>query len=213
LPDVAPIRQGTVPNEGLGSTSLTLIRHGQTEWSLSGRHTGRTDIGLTERGEDEARALVPALAAMRFDHVLTSPARRARRTCALSGLGASADVEPDLAEWDYGAYEGRCSADIRLDRPGWNVYRDGCPGGEDAEQVSERADRLIARLAALGGAIALFSHGQFGCSLGARWIGLTVSQGQHFLLGTASISVLGVNPSHPDIRVIAGWNSVPGAGR
>ena len=208
MPDIPQVEANAITDAVSRSTSLTLIRHGQTEWSLSGRHTGRTDIGLTGPGEDEARALAPLLAASRFDHVLTSPARRARRTCELSGLGASAQVEPDLAEWDYGAYEGRCSVDIRLERPDWNVYRDGCPGGEDAAQVSERADRLIGRLAALGGTIALFSHGQFGCSLGARWIGLPVSQGQHLLLSTASMSVLGFNPGHPDIRVIARWNEV-----
>lgn len=186
---------------------LYLIRHGETEWSLTGRHTGRTDIALTTNGEDQARTLIPTLAAIRFAHVFTSPLQRARQTCTLAGLDASAEIAPDLAEWDYGDYEGRCTSDIRMTRPGWTVYRDGCPGGEDASQVSDRADRLITKLAALSGSIALFSHGQFSCSFAARWIGSPVSQGQHFMFGTASLSVLGCNPSHPDIRVIVQWNT------
>ncbi len=185
---------------------LYLIRHGGTEWSLSGQHTGRTDLALTPRGEDQARALEPMLRATPFEHVLTSPARRAQRTCTLAGLGGSAEIEPDLAEWDYGEYEGRTSRDIRQDRPGWNVFRDGCPGGESVAAVTLRADRLITRGAALHGNVALFSSGQFGCSLAARWIGLPVLEAQHLMLGTASISVLAYNPAHPDLRVIAHWN-------
>ncbi len=185
---------------------LYLIRHGETEWALSGRHTGRTDIALTANGEVQARRLVPTLSTIRFTHVFTSPLQRARQTCSLAGLDASAEIEPDLAEWDYGEYEGRRSIDIRAARPGWTVYRDGCPGGEHAPQVSDRADRLIARLQALNGNIALFSHGQFSCSFAARWIGSPVIQGEHFMLGTAAMGVLGCNPSHPDIRVIEQWN-------
>jgi broad specificity phosphatase PhoE len=185
---------------------LYLIRHGETKWSLSGQHTGRTDLALTPHGESQARALEPMLRAISFDHILTSPARRAQRTCELAGLGGSAEVEPDLVEWDYGDYEGRTSPDIRQDRPGWNVFRDGCPGGETVTAVSLRADRLIARAALLSGNIALFSSGQFGCSLAARWIGLPVLQAQHLVLGTASISVLASNPAHPDLQVIAHWN-------
>jgi probable phosphoglycerate mutase len=190
--------------------TLYLVRHGETEWSLSGRHTGRTDIALTAHGEDEARTLAPALAAIRFAHVFTSPLQRARQTCDLAGLGASAEIVPDLAEWDYGQYEGWQSADIRLTRPGWTVYRDGCPGGEDASQVSNRADRLIAKLQVLSGNVALFSHGQFACSFAARWIGSPVTLGQHFMLGTASLSKLACNPDHPDIRVIVHWNTRAG---
>ncbi len=186
-----------------------LVRHGETAWSLSGRHTGRTDVALTACGEDQARALEPGFGKIRFDHVLTSPAQRARRTCTLAGLGDTAVVEPDLAEWDYGAYEGELSSAIREGRPGWTVYRDGCPGGEAAGDVAIRADRLIARLCCLGGNVALFSHGQFGCSLGVRWIGLPVAQGRHFQLGTASFCVLGFNPSHPELPVIAQWNISP----
>ena len=185
---------------------LYLIRHGGTEWSLSGQHTGRTDLALTTRGRDEARTLEPILRAIQFMRVITSPARRAQETCALAGLGGSAEIEPDLAEWDYGAYEGRTSCDIRQEWPGWEVFRDGCPGGETVDAVSMRADRLITRAAALNGNVALFSSGQFGCSLAVRWIGLPVLQAQHLVLGTASISVLAYNPAHPDLRVIAHWN-------
>ena len=185
---------------------LHLIRHGETEWSLSGKHTGRTDLALTPRGEDQARALEPVLRGIAFDHVFTSPARRAQRTCALAGLGGPAEVEPDLTEWDYGDYEGRTSADIRQERPGWNVFRDGCPGGESGANVALRADQLIARVAALHGDVALFSSGQFGCSLAARWIGLSILQAQHLLMSTASISILAHNPAHPELRVIAHWN-------
>ena len=161
---------------------LYLIRHGGTEWSLSGQHTGRTDLALTTRGQDEARTLEPVLRTIQFMRVLTSPARRAQETCALAGLGGSAEIEPDLAEWDYGEYEGRTSPDIRQERPGWEVFRDGCPGGESVEAVSMRADRLITRAAALNGNVALFSSGQFGCSLAVRWIGLPVLQAQHLVL-------------------------------
>ncbi len=185
---------------------LYLIRHGETEWSLSGQHTGRTDLALTAAGEDQARALEPALRTIRFDHVLTSPAVRAQRTCALAGLGGSATVEPDLAEWDYGDYEGRTSPDIRQHQPSWNVFRDGCPGGESVAEVTARADRMVKRCAALHGNVALFSSGQFGCSLAARWIGLPVTAAQHLMLGTASISVLAYNPAHPGLPVIVHWN-------
>jgi broad specificity phosphatase PhoE len=189
---------------------LYLIRHGETDWSLSGQHTGRTDLPLTAHGEDEARKLVPWLSPMRFTRVFTSPLQRARRTCELAGLGATAEVEPDLAEWNYGDYEGRLSRDIRKERPGWNVFRDGCPNGERPRQVSERADRLIARLCTLDGNVALFSHGQFSRSLAAHWIELSVVESQHFSLGTASLSILGFDPAHPEVRVIELWNAVPG---
>jgi probable phosphoglycerate mutase len=189
--------------------NLFLIRHGQTEWSLSGRHTGRTDIPLTSIGEDEARRLQPHLEKLHFDHVFTSPMQRARQTCALAGLGAHAEVEPDLSEWDYGEYEGETSTDIRKARPGWLVFADGCPGGETPAQISARADRLVARLALMRGHVALFSHGHFSLVLAARWIGLPVVMGQHFQLGTASLNILSTNPAHPDIRVISLWNATP----
>ena len=190
------------------SLRLHLIRHGETAWSLSSRHTGRTDLALTAQGEAQARSLKPLLGAIRFDAVFTSPALRAWRTCELAGPTLPAAViEVDLAEWDYGNYEGKTSSDIRNERPGWNCYRDGCPGGESPGDVSNRADRLIARLCRLRGNVALFSHGEFGCSLAARWIGLPVGQGEHFQLGTASLSILAFNPSHPGLHVIDQWNS------
>lgn len=189
---------------------LYLIRHGETEWSLSGQHTGRTDLPLTTHGEDEARKLIPWLRHIKFARVLTSPLQRARRTCELAGIGA-VEVEPDLAEWDYGDYEGRLSRDICKERPGWNVFADGCPHGELPGQVSERADRLIAHLRTLDGNVALFSHGQFLRAMAARWIEIPVAVGQHLLLGTASLSILGFDPSHPDVRVLDLWNAAPAA--
>lgn len=187
---------------------LYLIRHGETEWTLSGRHTGLTDIPLTARGEAEARELKPLLEHVEFSAVLTSPRERARRTCDLAGLGRVATMEPDLQEWRYGDYEGRRSADIEQERPGWNLFRDGCPNGETPRQVSARADRLIARLCTLDGNVALFSHGHFGCALAARWIGLPVVDGQHLQLAPASLSILGYDQSHPDVRAIVLWNAV-----
>ena len=188
---------------------LYLIRHGETEWSLSGQHTGRTDLPLTAHGEAEARRLVPWLRHVEFARVLTSPLERARRTCELAGLAAAAVVEPDLAEWNYGDYEGRLSRDIRKERPGWDVFRDGCPNGEMPGQVSDRADRLLAHLCKLEGNIALFSHGQFSRALAAQWIELSVNEARHFSLGTASLSILGFDPSHPEVRVIELWNAAP----
>jgi len=189
--------------------SIYLVRHGQTEWSLSGQHTGRTDIPLTASGEEEARHLHPWLGRIVFSLVLCSPLQRARRTCELAGFADQAETEPDLAEWDYGDYDGRTSANIRTERLGWSVFRDGCPGGEMPDQIAARADRLIARLCALEGNVALFSHGEFGRALAARWIGLPLLDGQHFLLGTAALGILGYNPVHPEIPVIALWNVSP----
>lgn len=186
---------------------LHLIRHGETAWSLSGQHTGSTDIPLTEQGEQDARKWAEPLRAVEFNRVFTSPLQRARRTCELAGLGDAAEIEPNLAEWDYGDYEGQRPVDIRKARPDWNVFRDGCPRGESAAQVSERADRLIARLRALGGNIAIFSHGQFGRVLGARWIGLRVRQAQRLLLGTASLSILGFEHNLAEEPAIVLWNA------
>jgi broad specificity phosphatase PhoE len=186
---------------------LHLIRHGETAWSLSGQHTGSTDIPLTEQGEQDARKWAEPLRAVEFSRVFTSPLQRARRTCELAGLGDAAEIEPNLAEWNYGAYEGQRPVDIRKARPDWNIFRDGCPRGESAAQVSERADRLIARLRALGGNIAIFSHGQFGRVLGARWIGLRVRQAQRLLLGTASLSILGFEHNLAEEPAIVLWNA------
>ena len=190
------------------NSRLYLIRHGQTDWSLSGQHTGRTDIPLTEQGEQDARDLAEPLRAVRFCRVFTSPLQRARRTCELVGLDAVAALEPDLAEWDYGDYEGQRSVDIRKGRPDWNLFRDGCPRGESPVQVSERADRVIARLRAVDGNTAIFSHGHFGRVLAARWIGLPVKHAQPFLLSTASLSILGYEHNLADEPAIVLWNAV-----
>lgn len=188
---------------------LYLIRHGETEWSLSGQHTGRTDIPLTARGEDMARELGQRLKGIAFTRVLTSPRQRAVRTCELAGLGQAAEIEPDLAEWDYGEYEGKRSIDIRKERPDWTIFRDGCPGGEMPSEVSGRVDRLIARLGTLNGNVALFSHGHLGCVLATRWISLPILEAQHFSLDPASVSILGTAPNHPGVKVIAQWNVSP----
>lgn len=186
--------------------NLYLIRHGETAWSLSGQHTGTTDLALTAEGEQAARWLAPRLRGIRINQVLVSPRQRARQTCELAGLGAAARTEPDLAEWDYGEYEGLRSAEIIQRVPGWNIWHDGCPGGEQPEQVSARADRLIARLAQTQGTLVLFSHGQFGAALAARWVGLAVHEGQHFPLAPASLSLLSIDAHHPEQRTIALWN-------
>jgi len=189
-------------------SNLYLMRHGETAWSLSGQHTGRTDIPLTEQGEQDARGLAERLHAVEFGRVFTSPLQRARRTCELAGLGDFAEIEPDLAEWDYGEYEGLRPVDIRKARPDWNVFRDGCPGGESPVQVSERADRVIARLRTLEGDIAIFSHGHFGRALAARWIGLEIWQAQNLLLSTASISILGYEHNVAEVPATVLWNAV-----
>jgi probable phosphoglycerate mutase len=191
------------------ATTLYLVRHGETEWSISGQHTGLTDIALTAHGEDQARALAPYFAKIRFAKVFSSPLMRARRTCELAGLGAAAQNESDLVEWNYGDYEGRRSADIVKERPGWSVWADGCPHGETPAMVSERADRFLIRLRAIPGSVAVFSHGQFGSALAARWIGLPVGQGQHLELSPATVSTLSVARDHHDIPVISLWNSAP----
>jgi probable phosphoglycerate mutase len=193
----------------LAALRVYLVRHGETVWSLAGQHTGKTDIALTPHGERQALALAPVLRAVHFDHVLTSPALRARRTCDLAGFGACAVTDASLAEWDYGDYEGKRSKDIRKFEPGWSVWRDGCPGGESASQVTARADRVIASLRAMSGNVLVFSHGQFGCSLAVRWIALAIAEGQHLQIDPASVSVLAFNPAHPAMPVIAQWNSLP----
>jgi broad specificity phosphatase PhoE len=182
-----------------------LARHGETAWSLSGQHTGRTDLPLTGRGEDQARALGERLHGLVFGKVLTSPSQRAVRTCALAGFGATADTDPDLAEWDYGAYEGRRTAEILTERPDWQLFRDGAPGGEMAEQVAARADRAIARIRAVHGNVLVVSSAHISRVLAARWLGLPPSGGRYFFLGTASLSLLGYehDMTEPIIRL---WN-------
>ena len=192
----------------MSGPSAYYIRHGETAWSLSGQHTGRTDLALTPHGADQARQLAPRLENIDFSAVLVSPRLRARQTCDLAGQGANAQIESDLAEWDYGDYEGLLSADIRRARPDWNILRDGCPNGETPAQVLARADRLIVRIRTLQGQIALFSHGQFGQVFAARWIGWPMIAGQHFVIDPASLGILGCKPGAADIPAILLWNSV-----
>ena len=186
---------------------IWLARHGETAWSLSGQHTGRTDIALTARGEASARKLGERLRGMAFARIFTSPLQRAARTCALAGFGAEAEADADLVEWDYGDYEGRTSVEIRADRPDWSLWRDGCPGGESPEQVGRRADRVVDRVRAAGGDALVFSSGHFLRVLAARWLGMEPSAGAFFLLDTASLSALGHDRSlaQPVIRL---WNDV-----
>jgi len=184
---------------------LYMARHGETAWSLSGQHTGLTDLPLTRNGERNARRLGERLKGMSFAKVFTSPLQRAARTCELAGFGAVAETDPELVEWNYGQYEGFRSAEILAERPDWQLFRDGCPGGETLEQVGARADRVIERLRAVRGDVLVFSHGHFLRVLAPRWLGLDEAGGQHFLLGTASLSALGYehNLAVPAIRL---WN-------
>jgi probable phosphoglycerate mutase len=183
--------------------TIYLARHGETAWSLSGQHTGLTDLPLTERGERNARALGERLKSMNFVKVFTSPLQRARRTCELAGFGTAADVDRDLLEWNYGQYEGRRTAEIHAERPDWQLFRDGCPGGESPDQVGARADRVVGRTRAVEGKVLLFSSGHFLRVLAARWLGLEPAAGRFFLLSTASLSALGYehNRSQPVIRL------------
>jgi broad specificity phosphatase PhoE len=181
-----------------------LLRHGETEWSLNGRHTGVTDIPLTENGRKLARQLQPILAREKFVMVLTSPLQRARETCELAGLGTLASVDRDLMEWNYGEYEGLTTEQIRQTRPDWSVFRDGCPGGESPLQVSVRADRIISRVRTVDGNVALFSHGHILRVLAARWINLSASYGENFLLDTATLNVLGYYRESPAFKI---WNA------
>jgi probable phosphoglycerate mutase len=187
--------------------TVFLARHGETAWSLSGQHTGLSDIPLTERGERNARALGNRLQGSHFARVFTSPLQRARRTCELAGYGSVATVENDLVEWNYGDYEGRTTADIRKERPDWQLFRDGCPGGESLEAIGARADRVISRLRTVEGDVLVFSSGHILRVLGARWIGLPPSGGGLLLLSTASLSKLGYEHGKID-PVLRLWNDV-----
>jgi broad specificity phosphatase PhoE len=183
---------------------IYLIRHGETEWSRAGKHTGVTDVVLTEHGRETARLLQPVLAPEKFTLVLSSPLQRARETCELAGLGRLAIVEADLIEWNYGEYEGLTTRQIQSVRPGWSVFHDGCPAGETPEQVGERVDRVIAKIRASGGNVALFAHGHILRVLAARWIRLAPSVGAHLLLDTATICVLGYYYETPALKM---WNA------
>ncbi|HEX6312544.1 MAG TPA: histidine phosphatase family protein [Acidimicrobiia bacterium] len=187
--------------------SLWLVRHGETEWSASGQHTGSTDIPLTERGEEEAESLGQLVGRLRdgrsFAQVLTSPMSRALETCRLAGYGEAAHTTDDLREWDYGDYEGRTTADIRKERPGWTLFDDGVPNGETAAEVGARADRVLAAATAAGGDVALFAHGHILRVVAARWLDLPPDDGRRFGLDTATVSVLG---HEREVRVLRLWN-------
>jgi probable phosphoglycerate mutase len=191
------------PDRAASAREIVLVRHAETEWSRDGRHTGRIDIPLTEGGRDRAAALAERLASWRFALVLVSPLTRARETCDLCGLGVQAQEHAELMEWDYGDYEGLTTAQILATRPRWDLWRDGCPGGESAAQVGARADRVIAELAGIDGEVAVFSHGHMLRVVGARWVALDPAQGARLGLSTAAICVLSFER---DTAVLARWN-------
>jgi probable phosphoglycerate mutase len=182
-----------------------LARHGETAWNLTGQHMGVIDLPLTERGEHDARKLGERLRGLTFVKVFASPLQRVTRTCELAGFKAAAQIDPDLIEWNYGDYEGKTTEEIVKERPGWEMFRDGCPGGETSEQVGIRADRVVSRVRAIEGNVLLFSSGHFLRVLAARWLGLEPEAGRLFVLDTASLSALGyeANRSQPVIRL---WN-------
>lgn len=187
--------------------SIYLARHGETAWSLTGQHTGLTDLPLTGQGERNARRLGDRLNGLIFQKVFASPLQRARRTCELAGFGTTAEVDPDLVEWDYGDYEGLRTTDILKERPDWQLFRDGCPGGESPEQIGARADEVVSRLRAVQGNALIFSSGHFLRVLTARWLGLESAAGRFLMLNTGSLSVLGYenSVSRPAIRL---WNDM-----
>jgi broad specificity phosphatase PhoE len=182
---------------------VVLIRHGATEWSVTGQHTGRTDLPLTDEGRDQAKRLASRLARERFALVLVSPLVRARETARLTGFGDVAEVEPDLVEWDYGAYDGRTAVDIRRERPGWTPWHGGYPGGETLDELAARADRVLARARSADGDVALFAHGHILRVLAARWLEQPPIEASHYYLDTASLSVLARERETP---VIDRWN-------
>src|SRR2546421_8946272 len=185
---------------------VVAVRHGETQWSLDGRHTGRTDIPLTERGREQARALAGRLSGTGFVRVLVSPRQRALETCRLAGFGDVAEIRGDLAEWDYGDYEGKTMAEIQAERPGWSLWDDGPPGGETVEDVGRRADRVIDELRSLQGDALLFAHGHVLRILAARWLSLAPRDGRLFALDAAGMGVLGYEHAVP---VMARWNETP----
>jgi probable phosphoglycerate mutase len=185
-------------------SEVVLVRHGETEWSRSGQHTGTTDLPLLPEGEEQARAVAPKLAGREFALVLTSPMQRARRTAQLAGFGDAAQPDDDLRERNYGEYEGRTTKEIRVERPGWSLWVDGSPGGETLAEAGARADRVMGRALAADGDVALFAHGHILRILAARWIGLPPEHGGSFALDTASLSELGFEREN---RVLVQWNS------
>lgn len=184
---------------------IHLVRHGETEWSASGKHTGRTDIPLTPAGEDDARRITKRLQGLSFQAVWSSPSQRAFKTCALAGFGSAGLKKPDLAEWDYGAYEGLTTKQILAERPGWRLFRDGCPSGETAQDVGARADRIVRELREAGGNVLVFSSAHVLRVLAARWLGLPPHDGALFALDTASISVLGYEHDLGE-PIVRRWN-------
>jgi broad specificity phosphatase PhoE len=182
-----------------------LARHGETAWTITGQHTGRTDLPLTERGEANARLLGERLRGQIFDKVLTSPLRRAMQTCELAGFGSVAQIDADLVEWDYGEYEGRLTLYILKERPDWQLFRDGCPGGESPQQVAARAGRIVSRVRSVAGDVLIISSGHFLRVLATQWISIESINGKFLMLGTSSLSALGYENSisHPAIRL---WN-------
>ena len=188
----------------MAAQEVFLIRHGETEWSLNGRHTGLSDIPLTENGRRVARLWQPYAAAKTFALVLSSPLQRAKQTCELAGLGAQMQLETDLSEWDYGDYEGLTPQQIRARQPAWLIFRDGCPGGESPAQVAARIDRVIARIHATTGDVAVFAHGHLLRTFGARWLDLPPSAGSHFLLETATLCALS---SYHGVAAVKRWNA------
>jgi probable phosphoglycerate mutase len=187
---------------------LYLARHGDTAWTDTGRHTGRTDVPLNERGEQHARELGERLRGVSFVRVFTSPLARAAKTCALAGFGAGAEVDQDLVEWDYGRFEGQTTGDILKERSGWELFRDGCPGGESPGDVAARADRFLAWVHDLDGAVLAFSSGHTIRMLAARWLGLPPAAGRAFFCDPASVGVLGFEHGSRDQPVIRAWNFV-----
>ena len=186
---------------------IVVVRHGQTEWSASGRHTSHTDLGLTEEGRSRARELGPALASGEFARVFTSPLKRARETCAIAGFGDRAEVRDELHEWDYGEYEGLTTPEIRARRADWSLWRDGCPGGESPDQVGARADRLLLDLERIEGDVLAFAHGHILRVLAARWLECPVAGGARLALSAGAISILGYER---ETHVLRRWNVVPG---
>jgi probable phosphoglycerate mutase len=183
---------------------IVVVRHGETEWSANGKHTSRTDLALTERGRERALALASVLAEWSFSLVLTSPLRRARETCELAGLGEAAELCEDLREWDYGDYEGLTTPEIRVERPDWSLWRDGCPGGEMPDQVGGRADRALARLRSADGDAVAFAHGHILRVLTGRWLGMPTAAGARFALAAGGVGELGFER---ETEVLRRWNA------